>query len=52
MARTSWCIHTKFIGGHGTLIGGVIVDSGKFPWNNGNYPHITEPARHYHGKIP
>jgi O-acetylhomoserine (thiol)-lyase len=40
---------TKFIGGHGTSIGGVIVDSGKFPWNNGNYPHITEPARHYHG---
>jgi O-acetylhomoserine (thiol)-lyase len=40
---------TKFIGGHGTSIGGVIVDSGKFPWNNGKYPHITEPARHYHG---
>jgi O-acetylhomoserine (thiol)-lyase len=40
---------TKFIGGHGTSIGGVIVDSGKFPWNNGKYAHITEPAKHYHG---
>jgi O-acetylhomoserine (thiol)-lyase len=40
---------TKFIGGHGTSIGGVIVDSGKFPWDNGKYPHITEPATHYHG---
>jgi O-acetylhomoserine (thiol)-lyase len=40
---------TKFIGGHGTSIGGVIVDSGKFPWDNGRYPHITEPAKHYHG---
>ncbi len=40
---------TKFIGGHGTSIGGVIVDSGKFPWNNGKFPHLTEPAKHYHG---
>jgi O-acetylhomoserine (thiol)-lyase len=40
---------TKFIGGHGTSIGGVIVDSGKFPWNKGHYPHITEPSKHYHG---
>ena len=40
---------TKFIGGHGTSIGGVIVDSGKFPWNKGSYPHITGPAKHYHG---
>src|SRR6266550_5695494 len=40
---------TKFIGGHGTSIGGVIVDSGKFPWDKGHYPHITEPAKHYHG---
>ena len=40
---------TKFIGGHGTSIGGVIVDGGKFAWNNGHYPHITEPAKHYHG---
>ena len=40
---------TKFIGGHGTSIGGVIVDGGKFPWDKGHYPHITEPAKHYHG---
>ncbi len=40
---------TKFIGGHGTSIGGAIVDSGKFPWDKGHYPHITEPAKHYHG---
>src|ERR1700722_6849974 len=35
---------TKFIGGHGTSIGDVIVDSGKFPWDNGKFPHLTEPA--------
>jgi O-acetylhomoserine (thiol)-lyase len=40
---------TKFIGGHGTSIGGVIVDSGKFPWDKGTYPHITEPSKQYHG---
>ena len=40
---------TKFIGGHGTSIGGVIVDSGKFPWDKGKFKHITEPAKHYHG---
>jgi O-acetylhomoserine (thiol)-lyase len=40
---------TKFIGGHGTSIGGVIVDSGKFPWDKGHFPHIVEPAKHYHG---
>ena len=40
---------TKFIGGHGTSIGGVIVDSGKFSWNNGKFPEFTEPDPSYHG---
>jgi O-acetylhomoserine (thiol)-lyase len=40
---------TKFMGGHGTSIGGIIVDSGKFPWQNGNFPQLNEPARAYHG---
>ena len=40
---------TKYIGGHGTSIGGVIVDSGKFKWNNGKYPEFTEPDPGYHG---
>src|ERR1700744_1319322 len=40
---------TKFIGGHGTSIGGMIVDSGKFPWNNGKFPEFTEPSAAYHG---
>jgi O-acetylhomoserine (thiol)-lyase len=40
---------TKFIGGHGTSIGGIIVDSGKFPWDNGNFPGMTEPSKGYHG---
>jgi O-acetylhomoserine (thiol)-lyase len=40
---------TKFIGGHGTSIGGVIVDSGRFPWNNGRFPQFTEPSPGYHG---
>ena len=40
---------TKFIGGHGTSIGGMIVDSGKFPWNNGKFPEMTGPSRAYHG---
>ena len=39
---------TKFLGGHGTSIGGIIVDSGKFPWND-KYPAITEPSPGYHG---
>ncbi|HIJ80113.1 MAG TPA: O-acetylhomoserine aminocarboxypropyltransferase/cysteine synthase [Desulfuromonadales bacterium] len=40
---------TKFIGGHGTSIGGAVVDGGKFPWNNGNFPEFTEPDPSYHG---
>jgi O-acetylhomoserine (thiol)-lyase len=40
---------TKFIGGHGTSIGGAIVDSGKFDWANGRYPELTEPDPSYHG---
>jgi len=40
---------TKFIGGHGTSIGGIIVDSGKFDWGNGNFPQLTEPDPSYHG---
>jgi O-acetylhomoserine (thiol)-lyase len=40
---------TKFIGGHGTSIGGVIVDAGRFPWDNGNFPGLTEPSPGYHG---
>ncbi|EMT38099.1 homocysteine synthase [Thermoanaerobacter thermohydrosulfuricus] len=40
---------TKFIGGHGTSIGGVIVDSGKFNWDNGKFPELTEPDPSYHG---
>jgi O-acetylhomoserine (thiol)-lyase len=40
---------TKFICGHGTSIGGVIVESGKFPWDNGNFPGMIEPSKGYHG---
>lgn len=40
---------TKFIGGHGTSIGGVIVDSGNFDWTNGKFPLIAEPDPSYHG---
>jgi len=40
---------TKFIGGHGTSIGGAIVDSGNFDWTNGRYPELTEPDPSYHG---
>jgi O-acetylhomoserine (thiol)-lyase len=42
---------TKWIGGHGTSIGGVIVDAGNFNWNNGNFPVFTEPSEGYHGLI-
>ncbi len=40
---------TKFLGGHGTSIGGVMVESGKFPWDNGKFPGMTEPSEGYHG---
>jgi len=40
---------TKFIGGHGTSIGGVVVDSGRFNWSNGRFPVIAEPSPAYHG---
>jgi O-acetylhomoserine (thiol)-lyase len=40
---------TKYIGGHGTSIGGVIIDSGRFRWNNGKFPEFTEPDPSYHG---
>ncbi len=40
---------TKFICGHGTSIGGVLVESGKFPWDNGKFPGMVEPSRGYHG---
>ncbi len=40
---------TKFMGGHGNSIGGIIVDSGKFDWSKGNFPQLTEPSKAYHG---
>ncbi|GBG58284.1 O-acetylhomoserine aminocarboxypropyltransferase [Sporomusaceae bacterium FL31] len=40
---------TKFIGGHGTSMGGLVVDSGKFDWTNGKFPLLTEPDPSYHG---
>lgn len=40
---------TKFIGGHGTSIGGVLVENGKFPWDNGKFAHIVDPSPGYHG---
>jgi O-acetylhomoserine (thiol)-lyase len=42
---------TKYLGGHGTTMGGVVVESGRFPWGNGNFPQMTEPSRGYHGVI-
>ena len=42
---------TKYIGGHGTTMGGVLVESGKFPWGNGKFPGMTTPSRGYHGVI-
>ena len=40
---------TKFLGGHGNSIGGIIVDSGKFDWKNGHFPQINDPSPGYHG---
>ncbi|KAJ3412869.1 Homocysteine synthase [Chytridiales sp. JEL 0842] len=40
---------TKWIGGHGTTIGGLVIDAGTFPWNNGKFPVFTEPSPGYHG---
>jgi O-acetylhomoserine (thiol)-lyase len=40
---------TKFIGGHGTTMGGVVIESGRFDWANGNFPGMTEPSPGYHG---
>ncbi|HEY2627576.1 MAG TPA: O-acetylhomoserine aminocarboxypropyltransferase/cysteine synthase family protein [Usitatibacter sp.] len=40
---------TKFLGGHGTTMGGVVVEGGKFPWDNGKFPSMTEPSAGYHG---
>ncbi|MBP8945573.1 MAG: O-acetylhomoserine aminocarboxypropyltransferase/cysteine synthase [Paludibacteraceae bacterium] len=42
---------TKWIGGHGTSLGGVIIDSGKFNWGNGKFPSFTEPSESYHGLV-
>lgn len=42
---------TKWIGGHGTSIGGVIVDSGNYDWGNGKFPQFTEPSEGYHGLV-
>ena len=42
---------TKWIGGHGTSIGGVIIDSGKYNWGNGKFPQFTEPSEGYHGLV-
>jgi len=40
---------TKWIGGHGNTVGGVIIDAGTFPWDNGKFPEFTEPSEGYHG---
>jgi O-acetylhomoserine (thiol)-lyase len=42
---------TKYLGGHGTTMGGVMVESGKFDWGNGKFPQMTTPSRGYHGVI-
>ena len=40
---------TKYLGGHGTTLAGVLVESGKFPWDNGKFPGMTEPSPSFHG---
>ncbi|HRO59033.1 MAG TPA: O-acetylhomoserine aminocarboxypropyltransferase/cysteine synthase [Burkholderiaceae bacterium] len=40
---------TKYLGGHGTTMGGVVVESGRFPWDNGKFPDMVEPSQGYHG---
>jgi O-acetylhomoserine (thiol)-lyase len=40
---------TKYLAGHGTTLGGVMVESGKFPWDNGKFPGMTDPSPGYHG---
>lgn len=42
---------TKFISGHGSVIGGVLVESGRFPWDNGRFSLLSEPSPGYHGKV-
>ncbi len=42
---------TKYLGGHGTSLGGIIVDSGEFDWGNGNFPIFTTPDESYHGLV-
>ena len=42
---------TKWIGGHGTSVGGVIVDGGNYDWNNGKFPQFSEPSEGYHGLV-
>ena len=40
---------TKWIGGHGNSIGGIVIDAGKYNWGNGKYPQFSEPSEGYHG---
>lgn len=42
---------TKFISGHGTVIGGVLIESGRFPWDNGRFPLLSQPSPGYHNKV-
>ncbi|HVO89844.1 MAG TPA: O-acetylhomoserine aminocarboxypropyltransferase/cysteine synthase family protein, partial [Casimicrobiaceae bacterium] len=42
---------TKYLGGHGTTMGGIVVEKGTFPWDNGKFPQMTQPSRGYHGVI-